>query len=518
MWSLCWYINLLVLASAPTTARTFQREISRLAVLNRRRVSLSQPTMSSLPALVRGGAYPADENAKGPPVQEPRVWAEPKRALLLMDVFSEYHGIFLSHQAREAYGVATVSVLSNYMRGYFEKEEAEEMDRWKREFLPDEDNFQEWKQSLQDYELVAISCESESGLGDAEKIADKLKLTHHNGFNEARRNKYQMIEAVREVGLEVVKQRLCQNIDEALAFAEELGVQSEEGEKWVVVKPVRGVASDDVHLCKSLSSVKEAFVKIHGSPMFGAPWEQHDTVLVQEFAEGQEYAIDIVCKDGVKKIAAIWIYDKRPANGAPFVYFATKIYDGDQSSVLYDYVSKALDALGVRWGLSHNEIIITKDGPRLVEINCRQHNMDFIPLTMSCFGYNAFDMLLAAYLGGKLEESYPSETANLRLDWDFLPSIPEKRMHGAMVHLSCFVEGKLLSVNENALTEIQEMESVLDLEIYGYFLQTGNYLKKTVDIRTDCGWVQMVNPDSEAFARDYDRIIELMPTIFEVEK
>ena len=471
-----------------------------------------------VPAFIRrGGAHHLDERAKGPPVQEPQIWAEPKRALLLMDVFSDFHGVFLSHQAREAYGVATVSVLSNYMRGYFEREATEEVDRWKREFLPDDGHFQDWEQSLEDFELVAISCESESGLGDAELLADKLNLTCHNGFNEARRNKYQMIETVREAGLKVVQQRLCGEAEEALSFAEEIGVQSVEGEKWVVVKPVRGVASDGVHLCKNLSSVKEAFDNIHGSPIFGAPWEQHDTVLVQEFAVGQEFAVDIVCKDGEKKIAAIWIYDKRPANGAPFVYFATRIYDGDQSSVLYNYLSKALDALDIRWGLSHNEVIVTNDGPRLVEINCRQHNMDFIPLVMGCLGYNAFDMLLAAYLGGKSEGSYPAETANLRLDWGYLAPIPTKRMDAAMVHLSCFVDGKLLSINESALMEIQQMESVLDLEIYGFFLERGNQLKKTVDIRTDCGWVQMVNPDSEAFARDYDRIIELMPTFFEVE-
>ena len=66
--------------------------------------------------------------------------------------------------------------------------------------------------------------------------------------------------------------------------------------------------------------------------------------------------------------------------------------------------------------------------------------------------------------------------------------------------------------------EIQKMESVIDLEVYSPFLEIGNEICPTVDIRTDCGWVQLLNSDPEAFTRDYDRIIELMKSLFEVEE
>ena len=53
------------------------------------------------------------------------------------------------------------------------------------------------------------------------------------------------------------------------------------------------------------------------------------TVLVQEFAHCQEYVIDTVSRYGELKIVAIWKYDKRSANGAPFVYYATKLLDNN---------------------------------------------------------------------------------------------------------------------------------------------------------------------------------------------
>jgi hypothetical protein len=203
-----------------------------------------------------------------------------------------------------------------------------------------------------------------------------------------------------------------------------------------------------------------------------------------------------VSKDGKMKIAAIWKYDKRPVNGAPFVYYATKLYSEDETSeigsMIYHYLDDCLKALDIQWGITHSEVIMTTaaDGtwsPRLVEVNCRQHNMNFLPLTMGGVGYNVFDMLLAAYLGD-------DETLNAvgndqeRLEWDLLPDVPTARMNAAMVHLVNTKSGKLLAVNEPALYEIQAMESVYDLEVYRHFLERGKVIRPTVDIKSDAGW------------------------------
>ena len=61
------------------------------------------------------------------------------------------------------------------------------------------------------------------------------------------------------------------------------------------------------------------------------------------------------------------------------------------------------------------------------------------------------------------------------------------------------------------------MESVWDLQVYNPFLQLGNEISPTVDIRSDAGWAQLMNEDEESFVRDYQRIVELMPTLFFVQ-
>lgn len=237
--------------------------------------------------------------------------------------------------------------------------------------------------------------------------------------------------------------------------------------------------------------------------------------LVQEFAAGTEYVLDIVSKAGKHKCAALWRYDKRSVNGSPFVYFATEIIDAHTPTgkAIYEYATKALDALGVRWGMSHNEFIVDEDGPRLVEVNCRQHNTDFAPLTTACMGYNALDMLLSAYLGD--EPDLPPDTADMRLVWDDLPDVPVNRAFGAVVHLVCHVEGVITDIHEEVIEEIQNLPSVAAMEVYPEF-SVGSQVEKTINIKSDSGWVHLISDDEEQFQQDYNRIVDLMPLMFSV--
>ena len=464
-----------------------------------------------------------------------------------MDSFCPYFGIYMANMARDAYGVSTINVLSNYMKNYFAKENPEDWQQWMPASIPVD--MAAWKERLPCDELVAVHCESDSGLADAEQLALRAGVRHYNTPNEARRNKYLMNKVVGEAGIPVVQQKQCQTLNETLEFASELLAQAEaayngsvkankrpandgyydtgvlgqgsntplavNGRVYCIVKPIRGVASENVHLCHDLEGVKHAYKDIVSSTVFGDASQKHQVVLVQEFAAGTEYAVDIVSKNGEHKVAALWRYDKRPANGAPFCYFATELIDATNSKIgreVCEYAKSCLTALGQKWGLTHNEVIVTAQGPRLVEVNCRQHNMDFAPITMSCIGYNAFDMLLAAYLGGEPVESYPPGSEHLRLDWDTLPDLPSLRLSGAMVHLVNFASGVVTSIQH--LDEIYNMESVLEMEVYPEFLNVGNEISKTVDIRSDSGWCQIINDNPDALRRDYERIVELMPQLF----
>lgn len=465
---------------------------------------------------------------------------KPIKAIIIMDGFSPYHGQYLAQAAHHVYGAAVIHILSDFMTRFMYQVEKETDHLSSR--MPDLDNAQEveaWKNLIpSNMEVCGIYCESDSGLNDAERLGVALGLYPrcHDGVNEARRNKFLMNQMVHDAGLDTVKQKSCKSLIEAEEFATALGVKEEtdDSSPMVVVKPLRGVASDDVHLCSGMASLRSAFNKIYQSAVFGsATSSKHEEVLVQEFAVGTEYAIDVVCKDGERKVAALWKYDKRAANDAPFVYFSTQLVAADKDEMddkeveraVCEYVFKALDALGIRWGLHHVEVIVKKTEDtirvRLVEVNCRQHNTDFRPLANAVVGYNALDMTLSAYLGDgsdlQNKHQYPLETEHLRLKWDKLPTLPSTLANGAIVHFVSFVEGTISRIRFDVLNDMEELDSVMDMEVYPQFLEIGNEIQKTKDIRTDTGWAHIINDDKIKFQADYQRLVELMAEMFEVE-
>ena len=452
---------------------------------------------------------------------------QPTKAIIIMDGFCPFHGQYLSYVARHIYGAAVIHVLSDFMARYlYQVQEQTDHLSGRMPNLESGEDVEAWSSLLPpSLQICGIYCESDSGLEDAERLGVALGLypSCHDGVNTARRDKYLMNQVVSEVGgLDVVKQKSCQTLEEAEDFAQALGLDEKNEDKdssttLVVVKPLRGVASDDVHLCSDLPSLRKAFTKILQSPIFGSSTAaKHERVLVQEFATGVEYAVDVVCRDGERKAAALWRYDKRAVNEASFVYFATELVPADDEvkKEVCNYAFKALDALGVRWGLSHVEVIAEtspetgKIRVRLVEVNCRQHNTDFMPLTNACVGYNALDLVLAAHLGDNTEEG---------LHWDSIPDMPTTRAHGAIVHCVSHVEGTISNIRYDVFQEMEDLSSVVDFHVYPQF-DVGNPIRKTVDIRSDTGWAHIMNDDEEEFRRDYDRLVELQKHMFEVEE
>ncbi|GAX11192.1 hypothetical protein FisN_9Hh288 [Fistulifera solaris] len=427
--------------------------------------------------------------------------------LFLMDSFCSYHGGYLAACAQDIPNTIVIPVLSDYLADYCQANDPDDADQWEAMRV------HHWQERLQEFtatqigatERIAVYCESDSGLADAEMLRQQLvsqgrNVLHDNPIeSEARRNKYLMQQCLQETtSLPTVRQRLCHSLNEALDFFEKEG--------RVVVKPHRGVASESVQLCQTRQQVEQAWHDITSSFVFGARQQQHTTVVVQEWLQGTEYAVDVVSRNGQHKVAAIWRYDKRPANGAAFCYFQTKLVDAaadEHVTAVCDYVISTLNTLGVQWGLSHNEVIVRSDTlqPTLVEVNCRQHNMDFAPLTMACIRYNAFQMLLDAYFGGDDE-------------WDRYPELPTLQAHGCMVHLVNYARGSLVQVHH--LEDMAALPSVLDLEVYAEFQTPSTWLEPTIDIRTDAGWVQLINEDPEALQHDYEQIVAWMPKMFSV--
>jgi hypothetical protein len=138
-----------------------------------------------------------------------------------------------------------------------------------------------------------------------------------------------------------------------------------------VVKPVDSAGSDHVRFCTTAEQVRTACEAVLASAnVFGS---RNRTALVQETLAGPEYAVDTVSIDGGHLIADTWRHTKsRTPQGSPLFDFEEPAGPGGaEVAAVHAYVLHALDALGIRNGAAHSEVIMTSRGPILIDPGAR---------------------------------------------------------------------------------------------------------------------------------------------------
>jgi len=223
--------------------------------------------------------------------------------------------------------------------------------------------------SLQRHDVERVIAGSERGVILADRLGEALGLPGNSTrLSVARRDKARMIEQVARHGIRVPRQIESESLDEIVAWIEE------EGGWPAVLKPRLAKGSDGVHLCTSREDVGRAFRAVHGQvDRLGF---LNRTVLAQEFLAGPEYVVDTVTHEGLHRLSALWAYGK-PAPGFDTIgLLSTKQLlspEGRLADMLFGFARRVLDALEIRHGAGHCEIIVDENGPVLVEIGARLH-------------------------------------------------------------------------------------------------------------------------------------------------
>lgn len=144
----------------------------------------------------------------------------------------------------------------------------------------------------------------------------------------------------------------------------------------VVVKPPRGSSSTAVQIVRSETALGEAFAL---AAAVTAPAGAGAAVLVEEFLDGPEISVDSWTVDGRTRSYATAV--KRTAF-PPFFeevgHVVGPVLDPQVEAAVHDVVARAHHALGVDRALTHTELVLTADGPRIVELNGRLAG-DLIP-------------------------------------------------------------------------------------------------------------------------------------------
>lgn len=338
--------------------------------------------------------------------------------------------------------------------------------------------------------VLAVAAGAEEGVPLAEKLASTLGLpTNRLELSKARRDKWAMMEAVRNAGLRAAEQAHVMSAEEATRFYRALpGAQP-----VAILKPRSSMKSEDVYLCKSEEDVLKAYNEIAGKRNFLN--EVNEGALAQEYLDGEEYVVDAVSCQGVHKVNALFHIDRYTANGQFNVMHGARLMNSEENGVkeIVEYASGVLTALGVENGASHMELKYTSTGPCLIEAAARPCGDPITPLLDECLGKNQMDMIIDALL-------HPNTFLR---GTEALPPMPIKGGRQCFI-VSNFGDSEI--VGNDGLDLIRSLPSVRT--VYPW-RRIGDLLEKTVDQRTQAGFLLQWHEDEAVVERDYEEIRRL---------
>ncbi|CZG72563.1 ATP-grasp domain-containing protein [Legionella pneumophila serogroup 1] len=347
------------------------------------------------------------------------------------------------------------------------------------EIIPDQPNLVE---VLAKYDPIAIIPGTEEGVPLAEALAITLTPQFANDPEKSqnRLHKALMQKALQEAGVPALKTLNTASESEVEAWIRTNGLI----DSPLIIKPPVSAGSDKVFHIPARGDWKKEFNRVLSEPS-KITGKNNETVVVQEQAIGTEFAVGTVSANGKHYLAHLIQYNKTSFNDRKTVYDYVEFvpYSQERYGELFEYTQKALDALGVRWGAAHNEIMLTKDGPRLIETGARMCGGPVVGFAREATGSSQADKLVEIYVdGGVSTEEYVFKKT----------VVP--------VFLKSPAKGKISNVE--AFAELSKLPTFLNEHIW---FKNGDLVPQTVDYLTSIGIIGLAG-DRKSILLDYEKI------------
>jgi biotin carboxylase len=335
------------------------------------------------------------------------------------------------------------------------------------------------------YRPVAVIAGAEQGVELADALCEAAGLPGNGtALSHARRTKDVQTRTVAAAGLPTARQLTVDDAGQLEAWHARLGGR-------VVVKPTRSARNDGVSVCDSPAESVAAYQRIrHAVNDFGL---RNEGVVAQEYLTGTEFVVNTVSRDGRHRVTDTWRYQKIDVNGVrDRINGILSLPPSDPRwSRLRDYALSVLDALGIAHGPAHLEIIMTSDGPRLVELGARLCGADVARYAVLATGESQIDRTVQAYTD---PEAFLADV-----------DTPYRRdAHAAMAFLASPLAGRLRSYP--LLGQVERLDSYQGMTLR---VTPGQQLCRTVDDGTEPLAVGLAHAEAATVEKDFQTVCYL---------
>lgn len=244
--------------------------------------------------------------------------------------------------------------------------------------------------------IDAVLCLVDIRLRETARLADQLGLRFLNPASAALlRDKFSVRCRLAERGLAQPEFALAESNHALQEAVDRLGLP-------VLIKPADGYGSQNIVVLRYPEDLDPLLSPL-GNLLpcradYGLGVRANDRLLVERFMGGQLIGCDTFSLDG--KHTLIGVHEKLMFEPPSFAMRGSCFTPHCAEFELIErYVKQALDAVDFDCGAAHLELMLTEDGPRLVEINARLVGAKIARLVGCTTGRSLHDELIALHLG-----------------------------------------------------------------------------------------------------------------------
>ncbi len=244
----------------------------------------------------------------------------------------------------------------------------------------------------------AILCLIDIRMIEAARLAERLNLKFLNSKTATLiRDKYSVRECLSRHDIRQPKFALATSNAELRSAVEAIGFP-------VLIKPSDGYGSQNILTFQSEADfVAMAAPFANYLPLktdYGLGVYANDRLVVEEYIRGEVIGCETYTVNGRHVFLGIndKVFFPPPCFGIKGSCFPSQRFD---TAAIEKYVFSILDALGFDFGMAHTEIIVTPEGPYLVEVNPRLIGAHIPRLLGFALGRSIYADVIDLHLGGE---------------------------------------------------------------------------------------------------------------------
>ncbi|WP_406345835.1 acetyl-CoA carboxylase biotin carboxylase subunit family protein [Streptomyces sp. NBC_00648] len=220
-------------------------------------------------------------------------------------------------------------------------------------------------------------------------VAEVLGLdTHTPEIVELVMNKYAMRQRLAGAGVEATACAVVESPAQLRSFAEAHGYPC-------VVKPLTGAAGKGVSVVAGPAEAESALERAGGTG-------PEPRATVEEFLVGAQYGVEAFSERGEHVVVAV---TRKHSDAVGLVEPGRVVpapLEPERTEAVTRHVIATLDALGVEFGPTHTEVVLTEHGPRVIETRLRTGGDEIRNMVTDVTGVDLIESQLQQILGEKV--------------------------------------------------------------------------------------------------------------------